>query len=114
MVFLGMDATKLGNPNSYKKAGGSAQTRLTEPFNSESKIDEFSSAKVVESKMDEIQPDKEQMQTSKLIAGSETKQAKGLLPEGFFDDKDADLRARGITPVKLDVNSYFCLDMHVE
>ncbi|KAF5957975.1 hypothetical protein HYC85_005200 [Camellia sinensis] len=107
MVFLGMDATKLGNPNSYKKAGGSAQTRLTEPFNSESKIDEFSSAKVVESKMDEIQPDKEQMQTSKLIAGSETKQAKGALPEGFFDDKDADLRARGITPVKLDVKDEY-------
>ncbi|GMP32454.1 hypothetical protein CsSME_00006206 [Camellia sinensis var. sinensis] len=107
MQKTGMDATKLGNPNSYKKAGGSAQTRLTEPFNSESKIDEFSSAKVVESKMDEIQPDKEQMQTSKLIAGSETKQAKGLLPEGFFDDKDADLRARGITPVKLDVKDEY-------
>ncbi|KAI8018996.1 Zinc finger protein 830 [Camellia lanceoleosa] len=107
MQKTGMDATKLGNPNSYKKAGGSAQTRLTEPFNSESKIDEFSSAKVLESKMDEIQPDKEQMQTSKLIAGSETKQAKGALPEGFFDDKDADLRARGITPVKLDVKDEY-------
>lgn len=107
MQKTGMDAAKLGNPNSYKKAGGSAQTRLTEPFNSESKIDEISSAKVVESKMDEIQPDKEQMQTSKLIAGSETKQAKGALPEGFFDDKDADLRARGITPVKLDVKDEY-------
>lgn len=107
MQKTGMDAAKLGNPNSYKKAGGSAQTQLTEPFNSESKIDEISSAKVVESKMDEIQPDKEQMQTSKLIAGSEIKQAKGALPEGFFDDKDADLRARGITPVKLDVKDEY-------
>lgn len=33
------------------------------------------------------------------IEGSETR----TLPEGFFDDKDADLRARGITPVKLDI-----------
>lgn len=29
------------------------------------------------------------------------------LPEGFFDDKDADLRARGITPVKLDIKDEY-------
>ena len=34
---------------------------------------------------------------------SETAQAKGLLPEGFFDNKDADLRARGIQPQKVDM-----------
>ena len=27
----------------------------------------------------------------------------GALPQGFFDDKNADLRARGIQPVKVDV-----------
>jgi zinc finger protein 830 len=34
---------------------------------------------------------------------SETAQAKGSLPEGFFDNKDADLRARGIQPKKVDM-----------
>lgn len=31
------------------------------------------------------------------------KQAKGAIPEGFFDNKDADMHARGIKPVKIDV-----------
>lgn len=34
---------------------------------------------------------------------SEVKQVKGVLPAGFFDNKDADLRARGIEPVKVDI-----------
>ena len=33
----------------------------------------------------------------------ETAQVKGALPEGFFDNKDADLRARGIEPPKVDI-----------
>ncbi|GMP25665.1 hypothetical protein CsSME_00002423 [Camellia sinensis var. sinensis] len=97
----GMNVAKLGNPNSYNKPGGSAQTQVAEPFNSESKIDTLSGAKVVEGKTNEILPDRECTQISKIIAGSETKQAKGPLPEGFFDDEDADLRAHA--PVKLDV-----------
>lgn len=36
-------------------------------------------------------------------AGSESMQTKGTLPEGFFDNKEADLRARGIKLVKPDV-----------
>lgn len=44
-----------------------------------------------------------------VIAGSENKQIKGELPEGFFDNKDADLRARGIEPVKPDVKWAFLL-----
>lgn len=51
----------------------------------------------------EIQASKDFRQMSKSATGSESKQAKGALPEGFFDDKDAELRARGITPVKPDV-----------
>ncbi|KAL9237479.1 hypothetical protein vseg_012022 [Gypsophila vaccaria] len=38
---------------------------------------------------------------------SGNKQTKGSLPEGFFDNKDADLRARGIEPVKLDVKDEY-------
>lgn len=41
--------------------------------------------------------------TSVEIAGSENKQVKGALPEGFFDNKEADLRARGIKLVKPDI-----------
>lgn len=43
-------------------------------------------------------------QPSKMLNSSETKQVTGALPEGFFDNKDADLRARGIEPVKVDIN----------
>ncbi|CAL9062475.1 protein ABA AND ROS SENSITIVE 1 [Musa acuminata AAA Group] len=46
-------------------------------------------------------------QASKKIDGSDTKQVKGALPEGFFDNKDADLRARGIEPVKVDINDAY-------
>ncbi|KAJ4750922.1 Zinc finger protein 830-like protein [Rhynchospora pubera] len=35
------------------------------------------------------------------------KPEKGALPEGFFDNKDADLRARGIQPVKVDINDAY-------
>lgn len=45
-------------------------------------------------------------QISKILTtgvAPEMKQAKGALPEGFFDNKDADFRARGIKPVKIDV-----------
>ncbi|XP_059623231.1 protein ABA AND ROS SENSITIVE 1 [Cornus florida] len=98
---------KVGNPDSYKKVGVSAQTQVTEPPDSDNKMDGFSSAKVVETKADEIQPAMEHTQTSKVIVDSETKQVKGALPEGFFDDKDADLRARGITPVKLDAKDEY-------
>ncbi|KAH9323453.1 hypothetical protein KI387_018092 [Taxus chinensis] len=34
---------------------------------------------------------------------SEANQVKGSLPEGFFDNKDADMRARGLEPVKYDI-----------
>ncbi|XP_057500989.1 protein ABA AND ROS SENSITIVE 1-like isoform X3 [Actinidia eriantha] len=103
----GMDGPELENPNPFKKPGGSTQTQMEEPSNSVSKVNALSSAEVIEAKTNEIQRERGHIQTSKLIAGSETKQAKGALPEGFFDDKDADLRARGITPVKLDVKDEY-------
>ncbi|KQK05621.1 zinc finger protein 830 [Brachypodium distachyon] len=37
----------------------------------------------------------------------ETAQVKGALPKGFFDNKDADLRARGIQPPKVDINDAY-------
>ncbi|XP_062110990.1 protein ABA AND ROS SENSITIVE 1 [Humulus lupulus] len=53
-----------------------------------------------------MKPAKELTQTSQ-IAGSEAKQVKGALPEGFFDNKEADLLARGIKPVKPDVKDEY-------
>ncbi|KAF3956108.1 hypothetical protein CMV_018739 [Castanea mollissima] len=54
-----------------------------------------------------IQPAGERTSTSEEIAGSKINQAKGALPEGFFDNKDADLRARGIKPVKPDIKDEY-------
>ncbi|KAF7851756.1 hypothetical protein BT93_L2625 [Corymbia citriodora subsp. variegata] len=47
------------------------------------------------------------IQTAETMTGPEVKQAKGALPEGFFDSKEADLRARGIKPVKIDVKDEY-------
>ncbi|XP_062231757.1 protein ABA AND ROS SENSITIVE 1-like [Phragmites australis] len=44
---------------------------------------------------------------SKEAKSAGTAQVKGSLPEGFFDNKDADLRARGIQPQKVDMNDSY-------
>lgn len=103
IIFPQGAVAKLGDPNSENKARVSAQTRVAEVFDSEKKIYALPSANVVERESDELQFSRENVETSKTNFGSESKQIKGALPEGFFDDKSADLRARGITPVKLDV-----------
>ncbi|PIA33360.1 hypothetical protein AQUCO_04100048v1 [Aquilegia coerulea] len=48
-------------------------------------------------------PENEDANTNRKPSGTEGKQVKSALPEGFFDNKDADLRARGIEPVKVDI-----------
>lgn len=68
-----------------------------------SETDGSSTAKSVEIRDSENQASKEIRQVSEVVVNNETTQVKGALPEGFFDDKDADLRARGITPMKPDV-----------
>ncbi|KAK2977924.1 hypothetical protein RJ640_000928, partial [Escallonia rubra] len=77
-----VDIVKSGDPNSDDKIGG------------------LSVSNTSQRNTNEVQPPKEN-------ALSESKQVKGALPEGFFDDKNADLRARGITPVKLDVKDEY-------
>lgn len=98
----GKETTNTGNASSYKKPEGSAQTQITEVSNSESKKDILSNAKALESKTHETKIEREPSHTPKEVTGSESKYSKGALPEGFFDDKDKDLRARGIKPVKPD------------
>lgn len=62
---------------------------------------ETDSYKKIETRKTE--PARDLTQTSSQIANSEAKQIKGALPEGFFDNKEADLSARGIKLVKPDV-----------
>lgn len=100
-MLLGIDIAKPENHESHKKPRISAQTQGVKASDFDSDLDGFHSV-VPEKKNDDIQPPMEHAHT-KLVDGAERKQAKGALPEGFFDNKDADLRARGITPVKLDV-----------
>ncbi|XAR73571.1 hypothetical protein NMG60_11007582 [Bertholletia excelsa] len=94
------------NDESKRQKSDSAQTQVLTPVNPESKIDAFSNAKAVERQMNDNQLDAGHVQTKKTVVSSQNKQ-KGALPEGFFDDKDADLRARGIKPVKLDVKDEY-------
>ncbi|XP_042485957.1 protein ABA AND ROS SENSITIVE 1 isoform X2 [Macadamia integrifolia] len=92
----------------YGKAEDSVQTHSLEPSNSESKTAGLPTVHLVESKeRDEIKPSNQLGQLSRKTSVSEVKQTMGALPEGFFDDKDADLRARGIEPVKPDIRDEY-------
>ncbi|EPS72927.1 hypothetical protein M569_01832, partial [Genlisea aurea] len=65
-------------------------------------------AQVPTSKDSEFQSFEDPIQVSKPVGGvGATKNAKDALPTGFFDNKDADLRARGIVPVKPDVKDEY-------
>ena len=83
----------------YKKTGLSALPE--ESSNLVSEIDRLPNGN--SGKAINIRPAGERTSTSEEIAGSKINQAKGALPEGFFDNKDADLRACGIKPVKPDI-----------
>lgn len=85
--------------DSCKHTAVNAQTEELQPPISRSKVDIANEN--VDSKISELGPSREQL--AKQSLGSEARKAKGVLPEGFYDNKDADLRARGITPVKPDV-----------
>ncbi|KAK6154115.1 hypothetical protein DH2020_013754 [Rehmannia glutinosa] len=69
--------------------------------------DRSSNATSIQMRNPEIQDSKDFRQVSGTDTGLEAKQVKGALPEGFFDDKDSDLRARGITPVKPNVKDEY-------
>ena len=49
-----------------------------------------------------VEPSGDFTQAASQSASSQAKQTKGALPEGFFDNKEADLSARGIKIVKPD------------
>lgn len=97
-----MNSAMSGDHELRKNALASAQTKTIDAFVSENEVDGYSEDRSMNIRSDG-QPSKENGQPPKRNPVSESKQSKGALPEGFFDDKDADLRARGITPVKPDV-----------
>lgn len=80
-----------------RSVGASAQSPVS---NSEEK-DHFHGNNTTQSNVS--QATIETRQTSVKTTDAEIKQGKGALPEGFFDNKEADLRARGIKLVKPDV-----------
>lgn len=97
------DSARLGDHVSNRHAPVSDQTEEEEPSLSRSSMQGLSSSKNAETRSTENQRSGENGPMSKLSSGSDAEQVKGALPAGFFDNKDADLRARGITPVKPDV-----------
>ncbi|GAV60465.1 zf-met domain-containing protein [Cephalotus follicularis] len=102
----GKDAVELVERDWYKKVGVSAAQTLAIEYNDlEDEIDGSSNVTALQTKG--IQFARELSQKSTQTAGLETKQQKGALPEGFFDNKEADLRARGIKPVKLDIKDEY-------
>lgn len=84
MYYPGTEVAQSLNHEFQRKSIGPAQTQQIESTETRS-----------------MQPPRENANT--IVSASENQQVKGALPEGFFDNKDADLRARGITPVKLDI-----------
>ncbi|XP_073289940.1 protein ABA AND ROS SENSITIVE 1 [Primulina huaijiensis] len=101
------DSGKLRDRESHKESVA-AKSQIVEPFVLASGIDNVSAMAPYESEHDpEFQSSKDLRRGSKIAVGIEDKQVRGALPEGFFDDKDSDLRARGITPVKPDVKDEY-------
>ncbi|XP_073155263.1 protein ABA AND ROS SENSITIVE 1 [Henckelia pumila] len=101
------DSGKLKDRESHKKSEA-AKSELVEPFVPASGIDSISTMAPYGSQQNpEFQTSKDFRQGSEIAVGIEDKQVRGALPEGFFDDKDSDLRARGITPVKPDVKDEY-------
>ncbi|KAI7729243.1 hypothetical protein M8C21_026456 [Ambrosia artemisiifolia] len=87
--WLETSNAKLVDSDKNKKLG-SVQAQVAYPFDGDNKRVQVSSGTVAETVGDETQ-------------APQTR----ALPQGFFDDKDADLRARGITPVKPDIKDEY-------
>ncbi|KAK4278047.1 hypothetical protein QN277_015946 [Acacia crassicarpa] len=96
------DSIRLVDPDSNKRIVTSTQSQA---LNSEKLNGGLHSNNAAQPKGS--QEAMETRQTSSTPADTGAKQVKGVLPEGFFDNKDADLRARGIKPVKPDVKDEY-------
>ncbi|CAN4126882.1 unnamed protein product [Withania somnifera] len=82
-------------------------TEEVEPSLARSSIQGLSTSKNAETRSMENLRSGENGPMPKASSGSDAKQVKAALPAGFFDNKEDDLRARGITPVKPDVKDEY-------
>lgn len=101
------DSARLGDHVSNRDPPVSDRTEEVEPSLARSSIQGLSTSKNTETRSMKNQQSGENGPMSKVSSSSDAKQVKGALPAGFFDNKDADLRARGITPVKPDVKDEY-------
>ncbi|KAG5574287.1 hypothetical protein H5410_054421 [Solanum commersonii] len=101
------DSARLGDHVSNRDPPVSDHTEEVEPSLARSSIQGLSTSKNTETRSMKNQQSGENGLMSKVSSSSDAKQVKGALPAGFFDNKDADLRARGITPVKPDVKDEY-------
>ncbi|XP_061947933.1 protein ABA AND ROS SENSITIVE 1 isoform X2 [Populus nigra] len=97
------DAVKPSELDSSLKPAGSIQTKATRSL-LEDETGGLPSGNHLQTKNTEDARGITNTPTPTEISDSQAKQGQGALPEGFFDNKEADLRARGIKPVKPDVN----------
>ncbi|KAL3630401.1 hypothetical protein CASFOL_023385 [Castilleja foliolosa] len=96
------DLSHYRDPSSHTKDSVSGNTQV-----SGSGIDRSTIALFTQTRNPEAQASKDSKQVSGTATDLESKHVKGALPAGFFDDKDSDLRARGIKPVKPDVKDEY-------
>ncbi|KDP43826.1 hypothetical protein JCGZ_23034 [Jatropha curcas] len=97
------DAVKSLDPDSCKTSGSSFQNKVE--LSVETDMNGLISGNDVQSKISRHAREFKHTTTENSV--SETKQVKGALPEGFFDDKEADLLARGIKVIKPDVKDEY-------
>lgn len=104
----GVDAVKPSELDSSLKPAGSIQTKATRSL-LEDETGGLPSGNHLQTKNteDALGITNTPTPTPTEISDSQAKQGQGSLPEGFFDNKEADLRARGIKPVKPDVNDEY-------
>ncbi|KAK7276211.1 hypothetical protein RIF29_17347 [Crotalaria pallida] len=98
----GKDSSNLVDTDLGRKVGVSAQSQVLKLEKEKSYLHANNAAG---SKIN--QETMETKQKSAQTTDAEMKQVKGALPEGFFDNKEADLRARGIKLVKPDVKDEY-------
>ncbi|CAN0877895.1 Protein ABA AND ROS SENSITIVE 1 [Linum grandiflorum] len=97
----GADTDTVADSDPHKKLNGSLGPKTTEPL-SEDKLEARPSIKDTHHRTAEIA-----REHTPDVTHSEIKSAKGSLPQGFFDNQEADFRARGIKIVKPDVKDEY-------
>ena len=100
IFHLWEDVVKPSELDSSKKPAGSIQTKSTQSL-LEDETGGLARDNLLPTKKTEHAQGITNTPTE--ISDSQAKQGQGALPEGFFDNKEADLRARGIKLVKPDV-----------